>query len=123
MSSAEKSVSKVGKFKFKGDKKKKKNDKGATAPSSSSYPIEMKAVFDKAGSSASFTSAAAEDSEDEYLTATQRSQKRKEREMESKTAEEHAAMGYRERINKFNQKLATATEHNDIPRISAAGNG
>ena len=65
-----------------------------------------------------------DDSEDEFLTAAQHSQKRKERtEIEAKIAKEHASMSYRERINQFNQKLAAATEHNDIPRISAAGNG
>lgn len=30
---------------------------------------------------------------------------------------------YRERIEAFNNTLASMSEHNDIPRISAAGNG
>ena len=30
---------------------------------------------------------------------------------------------YRDRIDDFNQLLASTTEHNDIPRTSAAGNG
>mmetsp|Transcript_2138 Transcript_2138/g.4120 ORF Transcript_2138/g.4120 Transcript_2138/m.4120 type:complete len:134 (+) Transcript_2138:37-438(+) len=30
---------------------------------------------------------------------------------------------YRERINELNHVLSTKTEHNDIPRVSAAGNG
>lgn len=30
---------------------------------------------------------------------------------------------HREKVEELNQKLATLTEHNDIPRISAAGNG
>ena len=30
---------------------------------------------------------------------------------------------YRDRVEAFNARLATMTEHNDIPRISAAGNG
>ena len=29
----------------------------------------------------------------------------------------------RERVDELNNKLSTMTEHNDIPRISAAGNG
>lgn len=30
---------------------------------------------------------------------------------------------HRERIDEFNQYLSVLTEHNDIPRVSAAGNG
>jgi protein FAM32A len=34
-----------------------------------------------------------------------------------------AAKSHRERVDDLNEKLSTMTEHNDIPRISAAGNG
>ena len=30
---------------------------------------------------------------------------------------------HRERVDELNSKLSNLTEHNDIPRISAAGNG
>jgi len=30
---------------------------------------------------------------------------------------------HRERVDAFNEKLGSLTEHNDVPRISAAGNG
>lgn len=30
---------------------------------------------------------------------------------------------HRERVDEFNDQLGSLTEHNDIPRISAAGNG
>jgi protein FAM32A len=43
--------------------------------------------------------------------------------VESRTAKEVASKSYRERIEEYNQKLSTTTEHNDIPRVSAAGNG
>ena len=33
------------------------------------------------------------------------------------------ATTHREKVEKFNAKLATMSEHNDIPRVSAAGNG
>lgn len=33
------------------------------------------------------------------------------------------SMSHRERVNKFNEKLGSLTELNDIPRVSAAGNG
>mmetsp|Transcript_25172 Transcript_25172/g.41796 ORF Transcript_25172/g.41796 Transcript_25172/m.41796 type:complete len:176 (+) Transcript_25172:110-637(+) len=47
-----------------------------------------------------------------------RKQKRELEEMESVAKKSH-----RERVEDFNEKLGQLTEHNDIPRISAAGNG
>jgi len=32
-------------------------------------------------------------------------------------------MSHRERVEQFNEKLGSLTELNDIPRVSAAGNG
>ena len=33
------------------------------------------------------------------------------------------SMSHRERVEQFNEKLGKLTELNDIPRVSAAGNG
>ena len=33
------------------------------------------------------------------------------------------SMSHRERVEQFNEKLGSLTELNDIPRVSAAGNG
>jgi protein FAM32A len=33
------------------------------------------------------------------------------------------AQTHREKVETFNAKLGSLTEHNDIPRVSAAGNG
>ena len=38
-------------------------------------------------------------------------------------AEQAAAVTHREKVARFNEKLASLTEHHDIPRVSAAGNG
>jgi protein FAM32A len=61
---------------------------------------------------------------DDGLTDTERKHKAKlalklEKELKNKLT----AVSYRDRLDEFNSKLATLTEHNDIPRVSAAGNG
>lgn len=33
------------------------------------------------------------------------------------------SMSHRERVEQFNEKVGSLTELNDIPRVSAAGNG
>ena len=44
-------------------------------------------------------------------------------EMESKEIKKHVGTTFRERVEDFNMRLSKMTEHNDVPRISAAGNG
>ena len=64
-----------------------------------------------------------DDNDDDMLTKTERKHKEilKKKMLESISKSDD--LGYRNRLNKFNEKLATQTEHNDIPRVSAAGNG
>lgn len=57
------------------------------------------------------------------LTDAQRRHLQKKKQIQSTTIKRLASVSYRERLDKFNLKLAQSTEHNDIPRISAAGNG
>ena len=57
------------------------------------------------------------------LTETQKKQKEKQAKLETKIMKDSLEVSYRDRIDAFNNKLASLTEHNDIPRISAAGNG
>ena len=126
------------KFKFKGDKHKKKkkmkstessrssdmsgNSSGGSSSSSSGSNIE---TFHKVAAKTPTIEADAptEDSEDEFLTPSQLAHKKKARAKEIDIAKDRAAISYRQRINEFNKKLASTTEHNDIPRVSAAGNG
>ena len=42
---------------------------------------------------------------------------------EKQELEKVASKSHRDRIEEFNEKLGNLTEHNDIPRVSAAGNG
>jgi protein FAM32A len=59
-----------------------------------------------------------------FLTETQRKHKAKMDDiLKNKIAKKMSETSYRERVEAFNHKLATTTEHNDIPRVSAAGNG
>ncbi len=107
------------KFKFKGDKVKKKKKKN-TSITTSSTDVDS---AEKVAIISTTIVSAAEDSEDEFLTSAQLAQKRKAQAKETDIAKAKAAVSYRDRINEFNNKLAAATEHNDIPRVSAAGNG
>lgn len=60
---------------------------------------------------------------EEYLTASQKRHLQRKIEMEKLEAKKLSKTSFRDRVDQFNNKLAQMTEHNDIPRISAAGNG
>ena len=60
---------------------------------------------------------------DEFLTDTQKKFEQKKRKIELMKAKEVSATTYRDRVEKFNYELSIKSEHNDIPRVSAAGNG
>jgi protein FAM32A len=135
MSAAKSAVVIGGKFRFKGEstppgvaKKKAKGalakgtlvDTSATlvavAAKEEGYAVSSKFKADVA------SEAVGEEGED-YLTDAQRRHRQKQRAAEAKEVAAAVAVPYRERIQKFNYKLSTTTEHNDIPRVSAAGNG
>ena len=115
-----------GKLKLKGTsssdvgKKKKRKvskeneieDSGLKIPSSSS-----------SSSSSSMEMKSTELKPEDYLTKAELRFLKKKEEADARTAKNLVKHTYRERVENFNVKLATATEHNDIPRISAAGNG
>ena len=60
---------------------------------------------------------------EEYLTEAQKKHIQKKEKLDSHNSKNIVAMSYRERVETFNYKLSTLSEHNDIPRVSAAGNG
>ncbi|CAM9387255.1 unnamed protein product, partial [Ectocarpus sp. 13 AM-2016] len=60
---------------------------------------------------------------DDMLTPAQRRFRKKQLEREGKKIRGMVEQTHRERIENFNALLASMTEHNDIPRCSAAGNG
>ena len=59
----------------------------------------------------------------EYLTTAQKRHLQKKIEREELEAKKLSKTSFRERVDIFNDRLSQMTEHNDIPRISAAGNG
>ena len=119
-----------GKLKLKGSsvagKKRKVEDgesAGKTSSSSSSATTTATTSSSSSSPSASAAAAAALSKADSFLTDAQRRHKQKKLELEAKEAKHLVQTTYRDRIEDFNYRLATTTEHNDIPRISAAGNG
>lgn len=60
---------------------------------------------------------------DDGLTETQRRHIARQKEREKNNIKNMVSKSHRERIDEFNQYLSVLTEHNDIPRVSAAGNG
>lgn len=100
-----------GALSFKGDKKKakKKNRKAKhhLEDEKKKELIETASVPD----------------EDDELTEAERKAFHYKLEKDRKDLENVAAKSHRERIEEFNEKLGQLTEHNDIPRVSAAGNG
>uniref|UniRef100_A0A7S2LCQ3 DUF1754-domain-containing protein n=1 Tax=Leptocylindrus danicus TaxID=163516 RepID=A0A7S2LCQ3_9STRA len=67
--------------------------------------------------------AALNEDDNDDLTEAERSAMQFKKEKEKRDLEKVANMSHRERVEEFNSKLAELTEHNDIPRVSAAGNG
>ena len=108
---AYKNVVRGGGLKLKGGKKKKKKTRGLDAAAL----VELA----PAAPAAPPRPAAARD---DGLTETERAHKRR-LVARRKEAPRAARKSHRERVDDLNEKLSTMTEHNDIPRISAAGNG
>lgn len=113
-----------GKLKLKGDtssvsKKRKQVDPSSSYINSSSDRHESAIT-----SSATATSTSAPTSDnDVHLTEAQKKFLKRKKEAEDRAIKSLTSKTYRDRIEEFNNKLSTMTEHNDIPRISAAGNG
>ncbi len=64
-----------------------------------------------------------EEAVDDGLTDTQRRHKQRLLDKEKAEISKFVAKTHRQRVEEYNIKLANMTEHNDLPRVSAAGNG
>lgn len=95
---------KRGALSFKGDKKKKTKKK-VHKKEEVSVKHEIKAL------------------KEPELTDAEKAAKKRKEQRELEELKKVASKSHRERVEEFNTKLSTLTEHNDIPRISAAGNG
>ena len=109
---AYKNVVRGGGLKLKGGKKKKNKKRGLDA-----------AALVELAPAAPAPAAPAAAARDDGLTETERAHKRRLVARRKEAAASGAAKSHRERVDDLNEKLSTMTEHNDIPRISAAGNG
>lgn len=111
-----------GALSFKGDKKKKKSAKKKKRETKHS----LKKNRDEEEAIHALTAADNSDSDNEGLdemTDAERKALKRRRKREEKELALAAQKSHRERVEEFNEKLSTQTEHNDIPRVSAAGNG
>jgi len=97
-----------GKLNLKGDKKKKPKKKSKKSKHEKEGKKKDRLIV--------------EDEDNDMTEAERRSLKFKS-ERQLKELEEVAKYSHRERIEVFSEKLSKLTELNDIPRVSAAGNG
>jgi protein FAM32A len=121
-----------GSLSFKGDKKaKKKKSKAkhsvkssATESESISHGAVVGGANDAEDAADGMTTPRAPAPHDEDLleadlTDAERKALTKRRERELHELEKLATKSHRERVEEFNEKLASLTEHNDIPRVRA----
>jgi len=106
-----------GKLKLKGDKDSSKKTKKKKSKSSKH---SIKAIEE--ARHRSVESEEDNKSEDGMTEAERRASKFK-LECQKRDLEKISEMSHRERVELFNENLSTLTELNDIPRVSAAGNG
>jgi protein FAM32A len=109
-----------GKLKFKGSSTSKTTKKRKSTEEAheitSSKPKENKEV-------SHVEPAADSPSVDLHLTEAQKRHKQRRLDLEKKELKKLVETTHLDRIERFNYKLSKMTEHNDIPRVSAAGNG
>jgi protein FAM32A len=121
-----KSVFIGGSLAFKGDSKKKSKKK---KPKSSKHKldpntreiVEKKRKGDEVKSSS--RGQVDDDESTEDMTEAERRALNKRLERQRKENEAIARKSHRERVEELNAHLGSLTELNDIPRVSAAGNG
>jgi protein FAM32A len=106
-----------GSLSFKGDKKKKAKKK----KSKTKHVVEHKQKNEETASSvaattAAITAAILDPTAD--MTEAERKVFQRKQERQLKDLEKQASKSHRERVEEFNEKLASLTELNDIPRVS-----
>lgn len=109
-----------GKLKFKGSQRKDKKTSKSESDKSAALPSN---VSDQKNESSVSISESGEKKSLLFMTDAQKIHKEKRKATEEKELKKFIKTSHRDRIEKFNLLLGQMTEHNDIPRISAAGNG
>jgi protein FAM32A len=100
-----------GSLSFKGEKKKSKKKTSQTK-----HALASKKKVDDAACG-SLSTLETNPIIDDDLTEAERKALLKKRERDRKELEKVASKSHRERIEEFNEKLGSQTEHNDIPRV------
>jgi|UPI000581B536 protein FAM32A len=104
---------------FKGDTKAKKKKRKSKHDFQEEKNAKCKSTPDDIPAKKAQTEAAG----DEELTNAEKKAEEKRIERERQDLKNIAKKSHRERVEEFNERLGSQTEHNDIPRVSAAGNG
>lgn len=102
-----------GKLKLKGDDKDKKKKKARKKTNSSKHTIDTITT----------PAASANEPEDDGLTEAERKGMKFKLDKQMRDLEKVTSLSHRQRVEQFNEDLSKLSEHNDIPRVSAAGNG
>ena len=102
-----------GSLSFKGDKKKSKKKKKS----------KTKHKLKNEGDVAKLPPPSDEDDVDDELTEAERKALKFKKRRQQEESKKIAQQSHRERVETLNEKLGNMTELNDIPRVSAAGNG
>ncbi|KAL3790592.1 hypothetical protein HJC23_008798 [Cyclotella cryptica] len=114
-----------GKLSLKGDKKstKKKSSKSKHklgSPDESNAKHED--IVDTHSNAEEVEKCSVQESDGE-LTAAEKKARKFKADQARREMEKVVKLSHRERVEQFNEKLGQLTELNDIPRVSAAGNG
>lgn len=107
-----------GALSFKGDKKKKKKKAKKKKQSLTKHQ-----VVNHADTLIEQQEQQEQDDNNNEMTDAEKKAYKKKQERELQELTMVAQKSHRERIEEFNSKLNELTELNDIPRVSAAGNG
>ena len=118
---AKSSVVVGGKLKFKGSKGSSKKSAKTEEHTTKTMPTSSRDLNVETTTVRSSVDAAK--SSTVFMTEAQRIHREKRMAMEEKELKKFIKTPHRDRIEMFNMRLGQMTEHNDIPRISAAGNG
>ena len=120
-----------GSLSFKGDGKKSKKDKKSKKKAKKSKhslkdgdaSSSEQLLKNKQQQEAVVDGDDVDDYDDDELTEAEKKAMRLKRERQRAESEKIAKKSHRQRVEELNEKLSTLTELNDIPRVSAAGNG
>ncbi|CAN0056974.1 unnamed protein product [Discosporangium mesarthrocarpum] len=115
---------KGGIFKSKKKKKiKRKREEAVAAASLETSATDEGSSTSRSGGEVENDRNSGEDMLDKMLTPAQKKFREMQNRRENNQIKKIVAKTHRERVEEFNAALAAKTEHNDIPRCSAAGNG